>query len=52
MNMERGYFFITDEILAGRIDPEQVDDAAEEQGFGRPAVAHGRFGNISIKDPK
>lgn len=43
---------IADEIQAGRIDPDQRDaDAAQKTGFGRPDVAKGRFGDISIKDP-
>jgi hypothetical protein len=43
---------IADEIKAGRIDLEQTEvEAARKNSFGRPEVAKGRFGNISVKDP-
>jgi hypothetical protein len=42
---------IDDEIQAGRIDLDQRHtDAAKRSDFGRPDVAKGRFGDISIKD--
>jgi hypothetical protein len=43
---------IADETEAGRIDPGQSEASATmKSNFGRPDVAKGRFGDISIKDP-
>ena len=42
---------IAEKIEAGSIEPAQIDGAAADKNrFGRPDVAKGRFGNMSITD--
>ena len=56
MDIETGTFFISDitgytQFLAhSELDQSDVN-VAQKYDFGRPDVAKGRFGNISIKRP-